>query len=77
MSEEIFYGEVAWFQPKKGYGFILWEKDGVPQKDIFVHFSDINVEGFKTVYKHQKVSFSIGVNKRNDPKAINVTILHN
>lgn len=77
MSDEKFIGEVAWFDPKRGFGFILWEKDGVKQKDMFVHFSDVTVEGFKTLYKHQKVSFGLGVNKHGDPKATNVEIMKN
>ena len=78
MSEdEKFYGEVLWFDPKRGFGFLSWEKDGVKQKDMFVHFSDVTCEGFKTLYKHQKVSFGLGVNKHGDPKAICVEILKN
>jgi cold shock protein len=76
-SEEKFYGEVAWFDPKRGYGFIFWEKDGVKQKDLFVHFSDVVCEGFKTLFKGQKVSFGLGVNKHGAPKAINVEIMKN
>jgi len=72
-----FFGEVLWFDPKRGYGFIGWEKDGVAQKDIFVHFSDVSCEGFKTLYKGQKVSFGLGVNKHGDPKATEVEILKN
>ena len=64
-------GIVIWFS--KGYGFISWKKDGQSQKDLFVHYSDINVEGFKTLNKDQKVSFSLGLNKRDQPKAVNVT----
>lgn len=76
MSEdEKFYGEVLWFDPKRGFGFIGWEKDGVKQKDMFVHFSDVTCEGFKTLYKHQKVSFGLGTNKHGDPKATSVEIL--
>lgn len=79
MSEDhkIYYGEIIWFDAKKGYGFATYEIDGIKQKDIFIHFSDINVEGFKTLYKEQKVSFGLGVNKRGDPKAIDVQILKN
>lgn len=76
-NDEKFFGEVLWFDPKRGFGFIGWEKDGVKQKDMFVHFSDVTVEGFKTLYKHQKVSFGLGVNKHGDPKATNVEILKN
>lgn len=76
MSEdEKFYGEVLWFDPKRGFGFLGWEKDGIKQKDMFVHFSDVTCEGFKTLYKHQKVSFGLGVNKHGDPKATGVEIM--
>lgn len=75
MTDNKFLGEVLWFDAKRGYGFIGWEKDGNKQKDLFVHFSDISCEGFKTIYKGQKVSFGIGINKRGDPKAIDVIVL--
>lgn len=77
MSDENKYiGTVCWFSPKKGMGFILWENEqGEPQKDLFVHFSDIVSEGFKTLNKNQKVSFNIGKNLRDQPKAINVIAL--
>lgn len=64
-------------RPKRGFGFIQWDKDGVRQKDMFVHFSDVTCEGFKTLYKHQKVSFGLGTNKHGDPKALDVTVLKN
>jgi len=75
MSDEKFFGEVLWFDPKRGFGFIGWEKDGVKQKDLFVHFSDINCEGFKTLNKEQKVSFGLGTNMRGQPKATDVMVL--
>lgn len=77
MTDQKFYGEVLWFDPKRGFGFIGWEKEGVKQKDMFVHFSDVSCEGFKTLYKSQKVSFGVGTNKHGDPKAINVEVLKN
>ena len=48
-------GTVKWFSDKKGYGFIEQE-DG---KDLFVHFSAIEMEGFKTLREEQQVSFSV------------------
>ena len=75
MTDEKLTGNVEWFDPKRGYGFISWELDGEKQKDLFVHFSDIACEGFKTLYKGQKVSFGLGTNKRGDPKATEVVIL--
>lgn len=74
-DKQVYYGEVLWFDPKRGYGFLGWEIDSVKQKDLFVHFSDVSCEGFKTLYKEQKVSFGLGVNKHNVPKAICVIIL--
>lgn len=68
-------GDVIWFCPKKGYGFITYENDGKKQKDLFVHFSDLNVEGFKTLNKGQRVEFSLGKNNHGDPKAIEVKVI--
>ncbi|WP_456399284.1 cold-shock protein [Mesoaciditoga sp.] len=48
-------GTVKWFDPKKGYGFITME-DG---NDIFVHYSAIAMDGFKTLEENQKVEFDI------------------
>ncbi len=48
-------GQVKWFSEKKGYGFITRE-DG---DDIFVHFSAINKEGFKTLHEGDEVEFEI------------------
>jgi len=76
-DKKILYGTVVWFSAQKGYGFISYDIESVKQRDIFVHYSDICVEGFKTLYKEQKVSFEVGVNKHGDPKAINVTVLRN
>lgn len=73
----MFTGKVVWFNPKKGFGFISWEKNGVQQKDLFIHFSDIESLGFKTLYKNQTVSFSIGSNNRGEPKATDVKIVSN
>lgn len=76
-DDTVYYGTVIFFDPKKGYGFAEWEIDGVKQKDMFCHYTDIVCEGFKTLYKGQKISFKLGVNKRNDPKAIEIKILQN
>lgn len=77
MSEDKFIGDVLWFDPKRGFGFIGWDRDGEKQKDLFVHFSDVSCEGFKTLYKGQKVSFGVGENVRGVPKAVEVTVLKN
>jgi CspA family cold shock protein len=48
-------GKVKWFNPQKGYGFISTD-DG---QDIFVHFSNISSEGFKSLREGAQVSFEI------------------
>lgn len=75
MSDGKFVGDVIWFDIKKGYGFISWERDGEKQKDLFVHFSDVVCDGFKALYKNQKVAFNVGLNKHGVDKAIDVTVL--
>ena len=72
MEEEKFTGSVIWFNPKRGFGF-LTTKEG--SEDLFVHFSDIVCEGFKTLKKGQVVEYGMGVNKHGDPKAVDVKIL--
>lgn len=49
-------GTVKWFNDSKGYGFISPD-DGSP--DVFVHHSDIQMEGFRTLTEGQKVEFGI------------------
>jgi len=64
-------GTVKWFNNAKGYGFITPD-DG--EQDIFVHFSAIAMEGYKTLAQGQKVEFDIG----ESPKglhAANLTLL--
>ncbi len=49
-------GTVKWFNPDKGYGFITPEEGG---DDLFVHFSAIQVRGFKTLEEGQRVTFEV------------------
>lgn len=62
---------VIWFSSAKGYGYLARE-DGL--KDLFVHYSNIAMEGFKTLKPGQKVSFELGANHKGE-QAINVVIL--
>lgn len=63
----MFEGKVKWFDPKKGYGFI--ERD--EGDDVFVHFSNIEGEGFRSLREGQKVTFEI-VESDKGPQASNV-----
>ncbi len=63
-------GTVKWFNESKGYGFITADEG----KDVFVHYSAIQGEGFKTLNEGQKVSFDV-VNGEKGPQAANVTKL--
>ena len=63
-------GTVKWFNAKKGYGFIS-DAEG---KDIFVHFSALNMDGFKSLEEGQAVEFEV-VNGAKGPQATNVTKL--
>ncbi len=60
-------GQVKWFNEKKGYGFITKE-DGT---DVFVHYSGIASEGFKTLYEGDHVEFEITTGPKG-PQASNV-----
>lgn len=60
-------GKVKWFNAEKGYGFIEIEEGN----DVFVHYSAINGEGFKTLEEGQSVSFDI-VEGNRGPQAANV-----
>ncbi|NIS75201.1 MAG: cold shock domain-containing protein [Deltaproteobacteria bacterium] len=60
-------GNVKWFSEAKGYGFI--EQENGP--DVFVHFSALQMEGFKTLYEGDKVEFEISEGPKG-PQATNV-----
>lgn len=63
-------GIVKWFNNQKGYGFITAE-DG---KDVFVHFSGLNMEGFKTLEEGAAVEFDI-TDGAKGPQAVNVEVV--
>ncbi|URJ29945.1 transcription antiterminator/RNA stability regulator CspE [Blochmannia endosymbiont of Camponotus sp.] len=64
-------GQVKWFNESKGFGFIT-PSDG--SKDVFVHFSAIQGNGFKTLSEGQSVEFEIQDGHKG-PSAVNVTTL--
>ena len=60
---------VKWFNPEKGYGFIS-QKDG---EDLFVHFSEIKMDGFKTLDEGAAVQFDVTTGQNGKLQASNVT----
>ncbi len=67
---EMAKGTVKWFNNQKGFGFITGE-DG---KDVFVHFSGLNMEGFKTLEEGQNVEYDVTEGEKG-PQATNVTVI--
>jgi len=68
LVEDVSTGTVKWFNAQKGYGFIVPDDGG---DDLFVHHSEINIEGYASLDEGQKVQFEIGQGKKG-PCAINV-----
>ena len=64
-------GTVKWFNNQKGYGFISDEQGN----DVFVHFSSLNMEGFKSLEEGASVEFDITEGAKG-PQAVNVTVLN-
>ncbi len=66
-------GTVKWFNAEKGYGFISDDNGG---DDVFVHFSAIMIDGYKTLNEGQKVTFDTEVDPKNSAKlrAVNVQL---
>ena len=62
-------GTVKWFNAKKGYGFITQGDE-----DIFVHYTGLNMEGYKSLDEGAEVTFDITEGK-NGPQAINVDVM--
>ncbi|MGN0389327.1 MAG: cold-shock protein [Wujia sp.] len=63
-------GTVKWFNSQKGFGFITDETG----KDVFVHYSGLNMEGYKNLEENQSVEFEV-VNGEKGPQATNVTVI--
>ena len=64
------HGKVKWFSAEKGYGFIEREDGG----DVFVHFSGISMNGFKSLEEGASVEYEITEGAKG-PQAVNVTVI--
>lgn len=64
-------GTVKWFNDSKGYGFITPDEGG---KDLFVHHSSIQAEGFKSLAEGQRVEFNVGQSAKGE-NATDVTAI--
>ncbi len=73
MESSRLHGVVKWFDEKKGFGFIT-PNNG--ERDVFVHFSDIQGGGFRTLHEGEQVEFEIASGERG-PKAQNVIRAYN
>jgi len=72
MGEDLSRGRVKWFSDIKGYGFV--NSEAQPNKDIFVHYSVIQNNGFKSLREGQEVTFEV-VEGPKGLYADNVTLL--
>ncbi|NMC56124.1 MAG: cold-shock protein [Eubacteriaceae bacterium] len=68
------YGTVKWFNSEKGYGFISNDNGS---EDVFVHFSSIVSNGYKSLTEGQKVTFDTETDPKNSKKlrAVNVSVI--
>ncbi len=64
-------GTVKWFNSEKGLGFIAQDDGGA---DVFVHYSEIQAKGFRTLEENQRVEFEVGQGTKG-PQATNVVPL--
>ncbi|MGB9694905.1 MAG: cold-shock protein [Caldisericaceae bacterium] len=64
-------GRVKWFNSQKGFGFIVPDNGS---KDLFVHYSSIKSDGYKSLREEQKVEYEVEKSDKGD-KAVNVTVI--
>ena len=69
-ESDMALGTVKWFNAEKGYGFITVDEGG---EDVFVHYSAIDMTGYKSLEEGQKVKFEVGTGSKG-PQAEGVTL---
>lgn len=70
--EEKITGVVIWFDKKKGYGFLKRDDSA---DDIFVHYREIEMNGYKSLEENQRVKFFIGMNGEEKKRAMEVEVI--
>lgn len=70
-EDKVYTGTVVWFNSRAGIGFLAPD---VGSKDLFIHYTNIKCEGFKTVNAGQRVKYKIGQNHRGD-QAIEIEVI--
>lgn len=70
---KVYTGTVTSFD--KGWGFIEYYDEAGRRKSMFVHQTDINTDGFRTLNPGQKVDFTIGKGKNGKDRAVGVTVV--
>lgn len=68
---EMAEGKVKWFNPDKGYGFIARDEG----EDLFVHYSEIQGDGFKTLEENADVEFDVTTGREGKQQASNVRLI--
>lgn len=71
VKEKVLHGDVIWFSSGKGFGFI-GRDDG--EDDLFVHFSHLTMEGYRTLKQGQRVKFTLGQGPKGTIQAENVEV---
>lgn len=65
-------GIVNWFDSQRGFGFLTGRSGQYNGKDIFVHFSAIQMEGYRTLVEGAEVTYEVEIGPKNKPQACNV-----
>lgn len=68
-------GEVKWFDNRKGYGFVLAPEGEEDTRDVFVHYTKIQMDGFKKLETGDTVSYDRFLDDNGRPQAENVVLL--